>query len=231
MAQLRKSVTPSRQPLLPDGERLRRPLLEVLPYSASRVVKLAISFANRTGSSIEISVPTMNPICGQMNLIIHGDAEMVLAITTICAALLVAVVLAKRMRDRRELERHTVTPEALHLLLASNQGVSVFDVRQPLDLLGDPVIIPGAQRLAPEEVCANPSLLPKERDLIVYCTCPSDRTSRTILHRALAMGFVRIKFLKGGLDGWRGNGFPVEPYEKTFHLNSGETNHPVIARS
>jgi rhodanese-related sulfurtransferase len=176
----------------------------------------------------------MNPICGQVNLTVYGDAEMVLAITTICAAVaavLVAVVLAKRMRDRRELERHTITPEALHALLASNQRVSVFDVRQPLDLLGDPVIIPGAQRFAPEEVCANPSLLPKERDLIVYCTCPSDRTSRIILHRALAIGFVRIKVLKGGLDGWRKNGFPVEPYKKPFHLNSGETNFPAIARS
>jgi rhodanese-related sulfurtransferase len=112
-----------------------------------------------------------------------------------------AVVLAKRMRDRREMERHTITPEALQALLASNQDVLIFDVRQPLDLLGDSVIIPSAQWLAPDEVRANPLLLPKERDLVVYCTCPSDKTSRIILHRALAMGFLRIKFLKGGLDG------------------------------
>ena len=129
------------------------------------------------------------------------------------------------MRDRREMERHTITPEALQALLASNQDVLIFDVRQPLDLLGDSVIIPSAQWLAPDEVRANPLLLPKERDLIVYCTCPSDKTSRTILHRALAMGFLRIKFLKGGLDGWRAGGFPVEPYKKPFHLNSDKTNY------
>jgi len=127
--------------------------------------------------------------------------------------------------DRRELERHTITPEALHALLASNQEVRVFDVRQPLDLLGESFIIPGAQWLAPDEVCANPSLLPKEQDLIMYCTCPSDRTSRTILHRALALGFTRIKFLKGGLDGWRKKGFPIEPYNKPFHLNSAKTDY------
>jgi rhodanese-related sulfurtransferase len=146
------------------------------------------------------------------------------AISIICAAVLLAVVLARRMRDRRELERHTITPIALHALLASKQDVLIFDVRQPLDLLGDSVIIPGAQWIAPGEVRANPSLLPKERDLIVYCTCPSDKTSRTILRRALAMGFVRIKFLKGGLNGWRQNGFPVEPYKKPFHLNSDKTD-------
>lgn len=155
---------------------------------------------------------------------------MFLAITTICAAVLLAVVLTKRSRDRRETERHSVTPEALHALMTSEQKVLVFDVRQPLDLLGDPVIIPGAQWLAPEQVCANPSLLPKESDLVVYCTCPSDKTSRIILRRALSMGFSRIKFLKGGLDGWRANGFPVEPYEKPFHLTSDKTNHQAIAR-
>jgi rhodanese-related sulfurtransferase len=154
---------------------------------------------------------------------------MFLAILITCAAVLLAVVLAKRTRDRREMERHTITPEALHALLASNRDVIVFDVRLPLDLLGDSVIIPGAQWLAPEEVRANPSLLPKERDLIVYCTCPSEKTSRMILRRALAMGFIRIKFLKGGLNGWRENGYPVEPYRKPFHLNSDKTNHVATA--
>ena len=150
---------------------------------------------------------------------------MVLIISTICVAVLMAVVLARHMRDRREMERFSITPEALHALLASSQEALVIDVRQPLDLLGAPVIIPGAQWFAPDEVRANPSLLPRERELIVYCTCASDKTSRMILHRALAMGFLRIKFLKGGLDGWRTNGFPVEPYEKPFHLNSGSSDH------
>ena len=143
---------------------------------------------------------------------------MVLAVSTICAAVLLAILLAKRIRDRRELERYSITPEALHALLASNQDVLLIDVRQPLDLLGDSVIIPGAQWLAPDEIRADPSMLPKERDLIVYCTCPSDKTSGVILRRALAKGFLRIKFLKGGLDGWRAKGFPVEPYQKPFHL-------------
>ena len=151
------------------------------------------------------------------------------AISMICATVLLAVVLAKRMRDRREMERHTITPQALQALLGSNQDVLIFDVRQPLNLLGNSVIIPGAQWLAPDDVRANPSLLPRERDLIVYCTCPSDKTSRIILHRALAMGFLRIKFLKGGLDGWRENGFPVEAYKKPFHLNSGKPNHLATA--
>ncbi len=155
---------------------------------------------------------------------------MFLAMTTIFAIVLLTVVLAKRKRERREMERYSITPEALHALMASKQDVLVVDVRQPLDLLGDSVIIPGALWLAPDEVRANPSLLPKESDLVVYCTCPSDKTSRIILRRALVMGFLRIKFLKGGLDGWRTKGFPVEPYTKPFHLDSGSSNHLAAAR-
>jgi len=41
------------------------------------------------------------------------------------------------------------------------------------------------------------------------------------LHRALALHFLRIKFLKGGLQGWKAMGYPVEPYQKPFHLDTG----------
>jgi len=155
---------------------------------------------------------------------------MILAITIICAVVLLAAVLAKRAKDRRELERFSITPKALHALLAANHEVVVVDVRQSLDLLGDSTIIPGARWIAPEEVRANPSLLPKDRDLVVYCTCPSDKTSRTILRRALACGFSRIKFLKGGLDGWKASGLPVEPYKEPFHLDSGKADLRAAAR-
>jgi len=86
------------------------------------------------------------------------------------------------------------------------------------------VIIPGAKRLAPLETQENPSLIPREKNLVVYCTCPSGKTSRGILRRALTMGILRIKFLKGGLDGWRAKCFPVEPYEEPFHLYSGNSS-------
>jgi rhodanese-related sulfurtransferase len=145
---------------------------------------------------------------------------MILILTVICvsAMLLPVVVWFKRTRDRREIERHSLTPEALHTLLAGNQDVLLFDVRQPLDLLANSEIIPGAKRIPPREVLENPSLIPKEKDSIVYCTCPSDKTSREILHRALALGLLRIKFLKGGLAAWKARGFPVEPYNQPFHL-------------
>ncbi len=141
------------------------------------------------------------------------------AILVLTACSLIAVSI-KRTRDRQEMALHSITPEALHTLLASDQEVLLFDVRQPLDLLTSYEIIPGAKRIPPREVLDNPSLIPKEKDSVVYCTCPSDKTSRAILHRALGMHFSRVKFLKGGLAAWKAKGYLVEPYNEPFHLDT-----------
>jgi rhodanese-related sulfurtransferase len=136
-----------------------------------------------------------------------------------------AVIWIRRIRTRREMEQLSITPEALHALIVANHGVLILDVRQPLDLLADSEIIPGAQRLSPEEVTANPALVPSDKELVVYCTCPSDKTSRAIAHRAQGLvpnvDISRVKFLKGGLSAWKAKGYPVEPYNKTFHLDTG----------
>ena len=146
---------------------------------------------------------------------------MIATLIAISFLVLGAVYWIKRARDRRELEEHSITPEVLHGLLASNQEVLIFDVRLPLDLLADSDVIPGARRIPPKKLMENPTLIPREKDTVVYCTCPSDKTSRVILHKAIGMNFPRIKFLKGGLDGWKASGYPVEPYTESFHLDNG----------
>lgn len=118
-----------------------------------------------------------------------------------------------------DIEHHRITPETLNDFMKSGKEILLLDVRQPLDLLAHSEMIPGAKRIAPKELLANPSLIPKEKDAVVYCTCPSDKTSKEILHKALSLGFTRIKFLEGGLDGWKAKGYPVDPYLETFHLD------------
>ena len=104
-------------------------------------------------------------------------------------------------------------------MMASGQKVLLFDVRHPLDLLAYPELIPGAKRIPPQDVLDQPSLIPRNEDIVVYCTCPGDKTSRVVLHRALALGFTRIKFLTGGLAAWKTNGYPVEPYRESFRIS------------
>lgn len=143
------------------------------------------------------------------------------AIVVILAVLTALVILRRKDQgEQREMERHSITPEQLHELLASNQEALLLDVRRPLDLLAYPEIIPRAHRIAPNEVMERPSLIPREKDVFVYCTCPSDKTSRMVLRRALRLRLYRVKLLKGGLAAWKAKGYPVEPYKEVFHLYS-----------
>ena len=147
---------------------------------------------------------------------------MALILTALCIVALCPLTLIwiKHTRDRRELELHSITPEALHTLLTSEQEILLYDVRLPLDLLANSEVIPGATRIPPRELLENPAVIPKEKDSVVYCTCPSDKTSRVVLRRAQGLHFLQIKFLRGGLAGWKAKGYPVERYEKSFHLDT-----------
>jgi rhodanese-related sulfurtransferase len=142
-----------------------------------------------------------------------------LAVVAVVALGICLVLRVKRLRDQREMEKHSISAEELHALLASDQEVLLFDVRQPLDLLAHPEMIPKAERIAPNEVLERPTLIPKDKDAVVYCTCPSDKTSRMVLRRAFTLGLFRIKFLKGGLAAWKAKGYPIEPYNEVFHLS------------
>jgi rhodanese-related sulfurtransferase len=146
---------------------------------------------------------------------------MLITLIAIGAVVLGIAYWIKREMGRREMERYSVTPEVLQSMLASNPGMLLFDVRLPLDLLVDSEIIPGARRVPPQEIIKNPSIIPQDREVIVYCTCPSDKTSRRILRKTRAMHLSRVKFLKGGLEAWKAKGFPVAPYNESFHLETG----------
>jgi rhodanese-related sulfurtransferase len=142
----------------------------------------------------------------------------VVVVVLVCVAIF--VVRIRRTRDQQLVEQHSITPEALHALLAANHEVLIFDVRQPLDLLADAEIIPGAKRIPPREILDNPSIVPRDKDAVAYCTCPGDKTARVIIHRALKLHIERVKFLKGGLAAWKAKSYPVEPYVESFHLDT-----------
>jgi rhodanese-related sulfurtransferase len=138
--------------------------------------------------------------------------------------LIFGIVRMKQLRDRRELEKYTIDADELYALLESKKDIVVLDVRQPLDLLAHSEIIPGALRVPPREVMEQAASIPKDKDSVVYCTCVSEKTSRMVLKSALHLQFSRIKFLKGGLAAWKEKGYPVEVYDKPFHLDTAPSH-------
>ena len=148
-----------------------------------------------------------------------------ITVAVVCLIVLCVLFLLRaiRTKNKADLAQYAITAEALHSLLASNEEVLLFDIRQPLDLLAYPEIIPGARRIPPEEILATPTLIAKEKHAVVYCTCPSDKTSRLVLRQYVSLNFSRIKFLKGGLAAWKAQGYSVEPYRESFHLHRAST--------
>src|SRR4051812_40579502 len=144
---------------------------------------------------------------------------LILSVVTMCGAVLISAAFVRHVEDQRALARRSIAPEALHGMLRSHRDVLVLDVRQPLELLGDSVVIPGATWNAPGALLNNSSVIAGRKKVVVYCTCPTDKTSRTVLQGALASGHSNIYLLKGGLDAWRASGYPVEPYNERFHLD------------
>ncbi|HEY6307445.1 MAG TPA: VTT domain-containing protein [Candidatus Angelobacter sp.] len=79
----------------------------------------------------------------------------------------------KYMRKRRfmkDLYKARIAPQELRQMLDSGQKVVVLDLRHPLDSVTDERTLPGALRVLPDDVTSRSELLPKDREIVLYCT-------------------------------------------------------------
>jgi membrane protein DedA with SNARE-associated domain/rhodanese-related sulfurtransferase len=88
----------------------------------------------------------------------------------------------------------------------------IVDLRHPLDYLPDPRVLPGALRIGHNEIKAHSEIIPRDRDVILYCTCPSEETSAKLALQLHKMGVYRVRPLRGGFDGWKDAGYPLVDY-------------------
>jgi rhodanese-related sulfurtransferase len=54
--------------------------------------------------------------------------------------------------------------------------------------------------------------IPRDRDVILYCTCPSEATAAKTAMKLRQAGIHRVRPLRGGFDEWKKLGFPLEDY-------------------
>ena len=146
-----------------------------------------------------------------------------MAVTAICAVglgiLIFGWIVMRRLRAKRKIETNSIEPEALYAQLNAKQ-VLLYDVRQPLDFLAHPEIIPGATRIAPKDIPEQTASFSRDQNSVIYCTGGDDETFQMVLGKARALNFTRVKLLKGGLPAWKAKGYPVEPYTSSFHLDT-----------
>jgi len=76
----------------------------------------------------------------------------------------------QKRRFLQDLYKARITPQDLHKLLDAGQQVVILDLRHPLDSVTDPRTLPGAIRLLPDDVTSRAAQLPKDQEIILYCT-------------------------------------------------------------
>jgi membrane protein DedA with SNARE-associated domain/rhodanese-related sulfurtransferase len=101
-------------------------------------------------------------------------------------------------------------PETLKQMLDSGEPVYIVDLRHPLELVPDPFTLPGAHHLSPDALAQRHGEIPLDRDVILYCTCPSEATAAKTAMTLHKLGVVRVRPLRGGFDEWKRLGYPLD---------------------
>jgi membrane protein DedA with SNARE-associated domain/rhodanese-related sulfurtransferase len=114
-----------------------------------------------------------------------------------------------RRRFLRRIRIARITPQELKTMLDAGQDVMVVDVREPIDFEAEPAIIPGALHLTTEELEQRHREIPRERDIVLYCTCPTESSSARVALLLKLRGIERVRPLAGGFHAWRDLGYPM----------------------
>jgi rhodanese-related sulfurtransferase len=116
------------------------------------------------------------------------------------------MILAKLVESRLE-------PEELKKQLDDGEPVYIADLRHPLELLSDPFTLPGALHISPDALTARHREIPRDRDIVLFCTCPSEATAAKTAMTLHKLGIERVRPLRGGYDEWKRLGFPMDPVQ------------------
>jgi len=77
---------------------------------------------------------------------------------------------AQRRRFIRELAVARITPEELHRRMEAGEEIVVVDLRHSMEFEAEPATVPGALHLLPDELDARHGEIPRDREVVLYCT-------------------------------------------------------------
>lgn len=124
-----------------------------------------------------------------------------------------AYLVRKRVRRKQfltELRVARITPQELKEKLDKHDPVAIVDLRHSLDFLPEPYVIPGAIRIPLEELEKRKNEIPRDREVVLYCTCPNEASSAMTATKLRHYGITGVRPLEGGFHGWRDRGLPLE---------------------
>jgi membrane protein DedA with SNARE-associated domain/rhodanese-related sulfurtransferase len=114
----------------------------------------------------------------------------------------------------REFRMARITPEELKKKLDAGEEVMIVDLHGRRDGQRGHQGIPGAvcidpRRLGPHDTPKKRTPIPRDREVILYCTSLHELTSARAALELRRRGFERVRPLAGGLQAWHERGFPL----------------------
>lgn len=126
---------------------------------------------------------------------------------------IVAFFVARLVRRKmllRKLVESRLEPEELWSQMEAGEDVYIVDLRHPLEQVNEPFTLPGALRVAPEDLARRVHEIPRDRDVVLFCTCPNEETAAHTAMELHKLGVERVRPLRGGYQSWHKLGYPVE---------------------
>jgi membrane protein DedA with SNARE-associated domain len=118
----------------------------------------------------------------------------------------------QRQRLLRKLRTARISVDELHRRQEAGEDLLVVDLRSAADLRNDPFIIKGALHVHLHELERRHVEIPRDRDVVLYCSCPNEVTSARMALLLHKRGITRVRPLAGGINAWRKHNYPIVPY-------------------
>ena len=113
------------------------------------------------------------------------------------AALYIGYKYFQRYRVLRELRMARITVDELHQKLEAGENPMILDLRPRSELEQDPALIRGALHMTMDEVDSRQQEIPRDRDIILYCSCPNEVSSARVALRLHRRGISRVRPVAG----------------------------------
>jgi len=114
-----------------------------------------------------------------------------------------------RRKFLRKLKIARITPEELKEKMDAGEDVLIVDLRHALDFDANPETIPGALHIDAAELEEAAEVIPRNREIVLFCACPNEVTAARLALLLRSKGITQIRPLAEGYEGWRSRGFPL----------------------
>jgi len=116
----------------------------------------------------------------------------------------------ERQRFFRALRMARISVDELYELIDAGAAPIIVDVRSATARVLEPRQVPGALSITIETIGEELKQLPRDREIVLYCSCPNEASAAQVARVLMNHGFKRVRPLHGGLDAWIAAGYASE---------------------